>query len=79
MSVKQTPSVFSLIHFCYRKRLQIFRVIGQFIAKAMLDSRIIDLSFNKTFVKLILGVDIPLTLASLQVRIKYLMDMPVFT
>ena len=35
------------------------RVIGQFVAKAMLDSRIIDLSFNKLFLKFVLGEDAP--------------------
>lgn len=43
------------------------RVIGQFVAKAMLDSRIIDLSFNKIFLKLVLGEDVPLTIARLKV------------
>jgi E3 ubiquitin-protein ligase TRIP12 len=42
-------------------------VIGQFIAKAMLDSRIIDLTFNKTFIKLVLGEEVPLTIPSLKV------------
>ena len=51
-----------------RKRTHIFRVIGQFLAKAMLDSRIIDLSFNKIFLKLILGEEVPLTLATLKVH-----------
>ncbi|KAK7056382.1 Ubiquitin fusion degradation protein 4 [Paramarasmius palmivorus] len=50
-----------------QKKTHIFRVIGQFVAKAMLDSRIIDLSFNKIFLKLILGEDVPLTIASLKV------------
>ncbi|THU92737.1 hypothetical protein K435DRAFT_671560 [Dendrothele bispora CBS 962.96] len=49
-----------------QKRTHIFRVIGQFVAKAMLDSRIIDLSFNKTFLKLVIGEEIPLTIASLK-------------
>ncbi|KAF5336718.1 hypothetical protein D9758_015081 [Tetrapyrgos nigripes] len=49
-----------------QKRTHIFRVIGQFIAKAMLDSRIIDLSFNKVFLKLIMGEEVPLTIASLK-------------
>lgn len=53
--------------FFSRKRTHIFRVIGQFVAKAMLDSRIIDLHFNKIFLKLILGEDVPLTIASLKV------------
>ncbi|KDQ61362.1 hypothetical protein JAAARDRAFT_30788 [Jaapia argillacea MUCL 33604] len=49
-----------------QKRTHIFRVIGQFVAKAMLDSRIIDLSFNKIFIKLVLGDSIPLTIESLK-------------
>jgi E3 ubiquitin-protein ligase TRIP12 len=50
-------------------------VIGQFVAKAMLDSRIIDLSFNKIFVKLILGEEVPLTIATLKVtQIRLLVD-----
>lgn len=43
-----------------------FKVIGQFVAKAMLDSRIIDLAFNKVFLKLVLSDDVPLTIASLK-------------
>jgi E3 ubiquitin-protein ligase TRIP12 len=34
----------------------------------MLDSRIIDLTFNKIFLKQILGEEVPLTIASLKVR-----------
>jgi len=34
----------------------------------MLDSRIIDLSVNKVFVKLVLGEEVPLTIESLRVR-----------
>ncbi|KAG6853894.1 hypothetical protein C0991_000359 [Blastosporella zonata] len=48
------------------KRTHLLRVIGQFVAKAMLDSRIIDLTFNKVFLKLVLGEDVPLTIASLK-------------
>ena len=51
----------------FRKRTHIFRVIGQFVAKAMLDSRIIDLHFNKIFLKFVLGEEVPLTIASLKV------------
>ena len=51
----------------HRKRTHILRVIGQFVAKAMLDSRIIDLSFNKIFLKLVLGEGVPLTIATLKV------------
>ncbi|KZT25275.1 hypothetical protein NEOLEDRAFT_377486 [Neolentinus lepideus HHB14362 ss-1] len=49
-----------------QKRTHIFRVIGQFVAKAMLDSRIIDLSFNKVFIKLVLGEHVPLTIETLK-------------
>ncbi|KAI0272306.1 hypothetical protein BC834DRAFT_1030472 [Gloeopeniophorella convolvens] len=49
-----------------QKRTHIIRVIGQFVAKAMLDSRIIDMSFNKVFLKLALGEDVPLTIDSLK-------------
>ncbi|KAJ7251448.1 hypothetical protein C8J57DRAFT_1078213 [Mycena rebaudengoi] len=48
------------------KRTHIFRVIGQFVAKAMLDSRIIDLSMNKIFLKIVLGEEVPLTIATLK-------------
>jgi E3 ubiquitin-protein ligase TRIP12 len=48
------------------KRMHIIRVIGQFVAKAMLDSRIIDMSFNKVFLKLALGEEIPLTIETLK-------------
>ncbi|EIN09595.1 hypothetical protein PUNSTDRAFT_120033 [Punctularia strigosozonata HHB-11173 SS5] len=49
-----------------QKRTHIFRVIGQFVAKAMLDSRIIDMSYNKIFLKLVLGEQVPLTLETLK-------------
>ncbi|KAG1850714.1 hypothetical protein F4604DRAFT_1907303, partial [Suillus subluteus] len=49
-----------------QKRTHILRVVGQYVAKAMLDSRIIDLSVNKVFVKLILGEEVPLTIESLK-------------
>jgi len=49
-----------------RKRTHILRVIGQFVAKAMLDSRIIDLSFNKVFLKVVLGEEVPVSIATLQ-------------
>ena len=44
-------------------------MIGQFVAKAMLDSRIIDLSFNKVFLKLALGEEVPLTIDTLKVGV----------
>ncbi|KAF9245359.1 hypothetical protein BU15DRAFT_85677 [Melanogaster broomeanus] len=49
-----------------QKRNHILRVIGQYVAKAMLDSRIIDLSLNKIFIKLVLGEEVPLTIDSLR-------------
>ncbi|RDB23948.1 Ubiquitin fusion degradation protein 4 [Hypsizygus marmoreus] len=49
-----------------QKRTHLLRVIGQFVAKAMLDSRIIDLHFNKIFLKLVLGEEVPLTITSLK-------------
>ncbi|KAI0675862.1 hypothetical protein C8Q78DRAFT_964482 [Trametes maxima] len=49
-----------------QKRTHLIRVIGQFVAKAMLDSRIIDLSFNKVFLKLVLGEDVPSSLDTLK-------------
>lgn len=49
-----------------QKRTHILRVVGQYVAKAMLDSRIIDLSVNKIFVKLVLGEEVPLTIESLK-------------
>ncbi|TRM65525.1 hypothetical protein BD626DRAFT_489037 [Schizophyllum amplum] len=48
------------------KRTHLLRVIGQFVAKAMLDSRIIDLTFNKVFLKLVLGEEVPVTVAALR-------------
>ncbi|CAK5283219.1 unnamed protein product [Mycena citricolor] len=49
-----------------QKRTHIYRIIGQFVAKAMLDSRIIDLSLNKIFLKIVLGEEVPLTIATLK-------------
>ncbi|EJD07256.1 uncharacterized protein FOMMEDRAFT_71851 [Fomitiporia mediterranea MF3/22] len=48
------------------KRTYVFKIIGQFVAKAMLDSRIIDMSFNRIFLKMILGEEIPLTINTLR-------------
>lgn len=42
-------------------------MLGQFIGKALLDSRIIDMSFNPLFLKYILNEEVPLTLSSLKV------------
>ena len=61
------------------KRTHIFRVIGQFMAKSMLDSRIIDLSFNKIFLKLVLGEQVSLTLANLKVLSNFCGHIILFT
>lgn len=45
----------------------------------MLDSRIIDLSFNKVFVKLALGEDVALTLDNLKVREVTLISIRILT
>jgi E3 ubiquitin-protein ligase TRIP12 len=50
----------------FRRRIHLFRVIGQFLAKAMLDSRIIDMSFNKVFLKLALADNIPVSIDTLK-------------
>lgn len=49
------------------KRLNLFQMAGQFVAKALLDSRIIDISFNRVFLRLVLGDTVPLTLETLMV------------
>ncbi|EIW79108.1 hypothetical protein CONPUDRAFT_59237 [Coniophora puteana RWD-64-598 SS2] len=49
-----------------QKRTHILRVVGQFVAKAMLDSRIIDMSLNKVFIKQVLGEDVPVTIDTLR-------------
>ena len=68
MSVFVTNPATWYLTSSYRKRTHILRVVGQYVAKAMLDSRIIDLSVNKIFVKLVLGEEVPLTIESLKVR-----------
>lgn len=47
---------------------KVYRVLGQFVAKALIDSRIIDMSFNPVFLKLVQGHPPPLTIDSLRVR-----------
>lgn len=70
-----------------KKRLKVFRVLGQFVAKgaflgdadlesgtdafvlaALMDSRIIDVHFNRTFMRLVLESELPLSLATIKVR-----------
>ncbi|SCZ87897.1 BZ3500_MvSof-1268-A1-R1_Chr2-3g05365 [Microbotryum saponariae] len=49
------------------KVLKHFRVLGQFVAKAMMDSRIIDVHFSRSFMKLVLDQELPLAIASVRV------------
>ncbi|EUC59067.1 E3 ubiquitin protein ligase [Rhizoctonia solani AG-3 Rhs1AP] len=48
------------------KLTKLWAILGQFVGKALLDSRIIDLSFNSLFLKYILNEEIPLSIASLK-------------
>jgi E3 ubiquitin-protein ligase TRIP12 len=57
-------------HGHFRKRSDLFRVLGQFVAKALLDSRIIDICFNRTFLKPIMGEDVTRSVDTLMVRHK---------
>lgn len=47
------------------KRLQAFRILGQFVAKALLDSRIIDCNFSAVFMRAALNQHVAPTLATL--------------
>ncbi|QRV73957.1 HECT-domain (ubiquitin-transferase) [Ceratobasidium sp. AG-Ba] len=49
-----------------KSRTRLFTMLGQFVGKALLDSRIIDISFNPLFLKYILNEEVPLTLGSLK-------------
>ncbi|KAK0555174.1 Ubiquitin fusion degradation protein 4 [Tilletia horrida] len=49
-----------------KHKLAIFKTLGQFVAKALLDSRIIDCNFSPVFMKAVLNVKIPTTLSSLR-------------
>jgi len=43
-----------------------FKVLGMVLAKALMDSRIVDIPFSKTFLKLVLNQHVPLTTASIK-------------
>lgn len=43
-----------------------FRFLGQFIAKSLMDSRIIDLPFSRTFMKLLLDRQLPIACSSVK-------------
>ncbi|GAA5900666.1 hypothetical protein JCM8208_000560 [Rhodotorula glutinis] len=47
-----------------KKILKVFRILGQFVAKAMMDTRIIDVNFSRTLMRLVLEQDVPLSIAS---------------
>ncbi|KAF8605840.1 hypothetical protein BDV93DRAFT_469584 [Ceratobasidium sp. AG-I] len=49
-----------------KSKTRLFTMLGQFVGKALLDSRIIDVSFNPLFLKYILNEEVPLTLSSLK-------------
>ncbi|CAD6911793.1 unnamed protein product [Tilletia controversa] len=49
-----------------KHRLAVFKTLGQFVAKALLDSRIIDCNFSPVFMKAVLNANIPVTIASLR-------------
>ncbi|KAK4698568.1 E3 ubiquitin-protein ligase TRIP12, partial [Phenoliferia sp. Uapishka_3] len=49
-----------------KKVLKVFRVLGQFVGKALTDSRIIDVHFSRSFMKLVLDYELPLTIASVK-------------
>lgn len=50
-----------------RRKIRLYRLLGQFVARALLDSRIIDISFNKVFLKMILGESVPLSVSTIKV------------
>lgn len=56
-----------MTNFLGRRKVRLYRLLGQFVARALLDSRIIDISFNKIFLKFILGEDVPLSVNSVKV------------
>jgi E3 ubiquitin-protein ligase TRIP12 len=49
-----------------KKLLQLFSLMGKFVARSMLDARIIDISFNQTFFKLAANTSVPLTIGLLR-------------
>ncbi|KAK4049890.1 Ubiquitin fusion degradation protein 4 [Microbotryomycetes sp. JL221] len=49
-----------------QKRIKSFRVLGQFVAKALMDSRIIDVHFSRIFMRLVLDHKLPSTIATVR-------------
>lgn len=50
-----------------KKIMNLFKVLGQFVGKALLDSRIIDIPFNTLFIEKVLGNDKAASLALIKV------------
>ncbi|KZT55287.1 hypothetical protein CALCODRAFT_498890 [Calocera cornea HHB12733] len=50
-----------------KSKLHLFHVLGQFVGKAMLDSRIIDIHFNRIFMRMVRGEEVPASLNTLRV------------
>lgn len=48
------------------RAISIFRLLAQFLAKGLLDSRMTDVAFNRTFMKLIQDQDVPLTVSTVK-------------
>ena len=49
-----------------KKLLQLFKMMGKFVARSMLDARIIDISFNPTFFKFAANLSMALTIELLR-------------
>ena len=49
-----------------KKLLHFFKTMGKFVARAMMDSRIIDISFSPTFFKLAINSSLPLSIGLLR-------------
>ena len=54
--------------FAGTTRVKFFRILGQFVAKALLDSRIVDMAFNSVFLRHVLGDEIVPSIQILRVR-----------
>lgn len=51
---------------CGRKRLDMFRALGTFVAKSLLDSRIIHVNLNPVFWAMVLEHDVPRTVQTIE-------------
>lgn len=49
-----------------QERLKKFKVLGQFMAKSLMDSRIVDISLSRSFARLVLDYELPLTIDSVK-------------